>query len=426
MVTQLTPGHDDGPRLVGGGSHLLGPPDEGHAPSVGVLVDARDPAVGRLDRVLRGVEDLQAPGEAGRARPAQRAARERDVAGAHAEHGPVETGDAGDAIMVSGQPLGLPLLGGEHAVDSAGSLHPPGHAVLGGDGPGQRAVGGRADSLHWPADRVELAERIAVGAEAGASVEPSRDVRPPVHDASGSTRRCQTVNALEGGRRSRWTPRTPLWCIRMQGVSEKSRKRLTRVEQQAQTRRRVLEAADRVFTERGFHAARLEEIAETAGYTRGAVYSNFKNKDELALALIEERIAKSKALLEELAASQDPDVGGAQAVGQAFSDLFVKQNHWAPLFLEFVTHASRHPELAKRLRAPYRGLADAIAKALEAASDQAGVPLPVASQRLARIMLAATNGSDIERMIDPKRADGALAGEMLGWIAGGLLASADK
>jgi AcrR family transcriptional regulator len=209
----------------------------------------------------------------------------------------------------------------------------------------------------------------------------------------------------------------------MQRVSEELPKRLTRAEQQAETRRRVLAAADRVFTERGFHAARLEEIAAHAGYTRGAVYSNFKNKDELALAIIEERIAKSKALLEELAATQAPDVEGAHAVGEAFSKLFVEPNPWAPLFLEFVTHASRHPELAERLRAPYQDLADAITKALEAASEQAGMALPAASQRLARIMLAATNGSDVERIIDPGRIDGTLAGEMLGWIAAGLIAS---
>jgi AcrR family transcriptional regulator len=209
----------------------------------------------------------------------------------------------------------------------------------------------------------------------------------------------------------------------MHSVSDVARRRLTRVEQQALTRERVLEAADAVFTERGFHSARLEEIAERAGYTRGAVYSNFKNKDELALAIIEQRIATSKTLLEELAATHDPDAGGAQAAGQAFSDLFFEHLPWTPLFLEFATHAARHPELARRLRAPYRDLADAITKALEVASGQAGMALPAASQRLALIMLAATNGAAVERLIDPERADAELAGEMLAWITAGVLAA---
>ena len=61
---------------------------------------------------------------------------------------------------------------------------------------------------------------------------------------------------------------------------------LSRQESQAQTRRRLLDAAAEVFAERGFGAAPLEEIAERAGYSRGAVYSNFEDKDDLFLALL--------------------------------------------------------------------------------------------------------------------------------------------
>jgi AcrR family transcriptional regulator len=208
----------------------------------------------------------------------------------------------------------------------------------------------------------------------------------------------------------------------MHRVSDTRPKRLTRGEQQAETRRRVLTAADRVFTDRGFHAARVEEIAAHAGYTRGAVYSNFKNKDELALAIIEDRITTAKELMEEVAALEASEVSRAQAAGRAFSTL-VEQNSWGPLFLEFVTHASRHPDLAQRLRLLYRGLADAIAQVLEASAGQAGIALPAPSQRVAWIVLAANDGSTLERMIDPERVDAALAGEMFGWIATGMIAS---
>ena len=211
----------------------------------------------------------------------------------------------------------------------------------------------------------------------------------------------------------------------MQRVSGAPPKRLTRAEQQAETRRLLLAAADRVFTEHGFHAARLEDIAAQAGYTRGAVYSNFKNKDELALAIIEDRVATAKALMEDLAASYGGDVGGMEAAGQEFSKL-IEQNSWGPLFLEFVTHASRHPDLAQRLRALYRGMADAIARVLEASASRAGVALPAPSERLALIMLAASDGSSLERMIDPDRIDATLAGEMFGWIAAGVVAASKQ
>src|SRR3977135_3044040 len=101
----------------------------------------------------------------------------------------------------------------------------------------------------------------------------------------------------------------------MQSVSDSPPRRLTRAKQQAQTRERVLEAADEVFARRGFYAARLEEIAERAGFTRGAVYSNFRGKDELALAINERRISTSKALRSEIAAASEASVADAQAAG---------------------------------------------------------------------------------------------------------------
>src|ERR1019366_10573898 len=52
-----------------------------------------------------------------------------------------------------------------------------------------------------------------------------------------------------------------------------------------QTRDYLLSAAERVFAERGFHAASLDEVAAVAGFSKGAVYSNFKNKEDLFLAL---------------------------------------------------------------------------------------------------------------------------------------------
>ena len=63
--------------------------------------------------------------------------------------------------------------------------------------------------------------------------------------------------------------------------------RLTRSQRQEQTRAQLLDAALRVFLRRGFHGASLDEIAEEAGYTTGAVYSNFKGKDDLFLAVLD-------------------------------------------------------------------------------------------------------------------------------------------
>src|ERR1700679_3591932 len=64
-----------------------------------------------------------------------------------------------------------------------------------------------------------------------------------------------------------------------------------RDEQRALTRRRLLDSAEAVFARSGFHGASVEDIAREAGVTSGALYSNFAGKEDLFLALFEERIA---------------------------------------------------------------------------------------------------------------------------------------
>src|SRR5437899_355118 len=69
--------------------------------------------------------------------------------------------------------------------------------------------------------------------------------------------------------------------------STRMAQRLTRAARKEQTRSEILEAARAVFLRRGFHAASLDEIAEEAGYTKGAVYSSFESKDELFLGVLD-------------------------------------------------------------------------------------------------------------------------------------------
>src|SRR4051795_6101133 len=61
---------------------------------------------------------------------------------------------------------------------------------------------------------------------------------------------------------------------------------------QEQTRARLLEAAAAVFARRGYHVATLEDVAAEAGFTKGAVYSNFESKEALFLALVDVEIGK--------------------------------------------------------------------------------------------------------------------------------------
>src|SRR5262249_33712448 len=73
----------------------------------------------------------------------------------------------------------------------------------------------------------------------------------------------------------------------------KARKRLTREESKELTRIRLIEAAERLFIRKGFDGASVEEISESAGYSRGAFYSNFEDKDQILLAVSAHRRPKA-------------------------------------------------------------------------------------------------------------------------------------
>jgi AcrR family transcriptional regulator len=97
------------------------------------------------------------------------------------------------------------------------------------------------------------------------------------------------------------------------------RRRLTREESKARTRGELLRAASRLFLRNGFVATSLADIAEEAGLTKGAVYSNFESKEELFLALLQGDDEHPYAATEELAPADTSSVTGVDADARARS-----------------------------------------------------------------------------------------------------------
>src|SRR5207244_1269605 len=88
--------------------------------------------------------------------------------------------------------------------------------------------------------------------------------------------------------------------------------RLTRKEKQAHTRACLMHSAAKVFAHRGLQQASIDEVAEEAGYTKGAFYANFKSKEELFLAMLDERFAKRIEDIESVIAGEGSAVEKAR------------------------------------------------------------------------------------------------------------------
>jgi AcrR family transcriptional regulator len=131
------------------------------------------------------------------------------------------------------------------------------------------------------------------------------------------------------------------------------RKRKTQAERREETRELVLAAAARVFARRGFHAASLDAVAEEAGFSRGAVYYNFADKEELFLELLDRRCAeRAQDLRAAFAEVPEGDVAAtsrqAELAAQHALDAMTGDPEWRALYFEFLAHAARDSAFRRR------------------------------------------------------------------------------
>jgi AcrR family transcriptional regulator len=167
-----------------------------------------------------------------------------------------------------------------------------------------------------------------------------------------------------------------------------------------ETRQRLFEAAAQVFASQGIGAASIESIAEAAGFTRGAFYSNFASKDELIISMLAHHADRSaRRNLELLARHRDP-VDFVAALRAADPDSGDPLDLSPLLHMELILYVARaqeyRPELAKRLQARRAVVAEIIR-----ATNQASGPAGYVDPSMADLLLALEDGYRLHRLIDP-------------------------
>jgi AcrR family transcriptional regulator len=178
--------------------------------------------------------------------------------------------------------------------------------------------------------------------------------------------------------------------------------RLTRAERQEQTRAALVDAAGRVFVERGFVGSSVEAITAEAGYTRGAFYSNFSSKEELFAELLQRRVYSMYAEL----ARQGADAATRPSARETGEQLAAIQAHpdggWIfRLWLEVLAHAGRDSEFREIAAGFWRGNRALAADAIATAYDEAGMTPPIAPDRLASAWIAIDIGLALQHFVDP-------------------------
>ena len=169
-----------------------------------------------------------------------------------------------------------------------------------------------------------------------------------------------------------------------------------------ETCEKLFEAAARAFEEQGIGGASIEAIAAAAGFSRGAFYSNFKSKDELIIAMLEDHVEQSiRRNLDLLAVHQNlaDFIDALKTMDRTRQDPLGRSPLLHMEMILYVARAEkRRPELAKRLRARRKLITDIVETTLKN-SGRNGVLNPAWTSA---IVLALEDGFRLHRLIDPE------------------------
>ena len=175
---------------------------------------------------------------------------------------------------------------------------------------------------------------------------------------------------------------------------------LTRREKQQRTRKSLLKAAAQLFCKRGLEGASIDEVAQAAGYTKGAFYANFKSKEELFLVMLDERFASELERLDKaLAGTQEPKEEARAAAAEYIHG--ASDSEWPSLYFQFVAHAARDEDFREELATRQRAMRARIAEIFKRWKTGTGHLPPLPLEDITAMIYFMADGFLVDRMIEP-------------------------
>jgi AcrR family transcriptional regulator len=180
------------------------------------------------------------------------------------------------------------------------------------------------------------------------------------------------------------------------------RRALTRREKQEHTRSSLLRAAAKVFCKRGLEGASIDDVAELAGFTKGAFYANFRNKEELFLVMLDEKFSAELQRLDRALAGTEEPRDEARTAAADFIRFARSDPDWPRLYFQFAAHAARDEDFRQELATRQRAMRERLVKVYErwTAGFPAAPPLPLDDITAMTYFMA--DGFLVDQLIEPE------------------------
>ncbi|MEV0077615.1 TetR/AcrR family transcriptional regulator [Nocardia neocaledoniensis] len=190
---------------------------------------------------------------------------------------------------------------------------------------------------------------------------------------------------------------------------------MTRKESHALTRERLIETAKRLFLSDGYNVTSLDKVAAEAGFSKGAVYSNFATKHELGLAVIDVVHVERAQSLSEAVMGHDAMDARIEAFAR-WADENIGDVGWTALEVEFATSTRHLPEVRTELAARRRSMTALLGSLVQVQADEMGFELPIPAEDAALQLLSLGIGLGVQRAIDPEMPVRALVDMLRGLV----------
>ncbi len=189
--------------------------------------------------------------------------------------------------------------------------------------------------------------------------------------------------------------------------------RLTREQSRAHTRERLLAAARSAFARNGFHGASVDEIASEAGFSTGALYSNFNGKEDLFLELMEREIDEHARELTEAVRERASMAERAKGGARQWMSMIERDSELLLLFMEFWAYGVRDPQVRPKVAARFAQMREVLTQLIADGVREFNLELALPAEQLAIAIDALADGIARQKLADPKAVPDELMGRVL-------------
>jgi len=198
-----------------------------------------------------------------------------------------------------------------------------------------------------------------------------------------------------------------------------ARRRLTRDESRAQTREHLIDAARHLFVTNGYGGASIRDIANHAGYSQGAFYSNFSSKEDVLLELLRRHMDAEAMQLTTLMGDNAQLPEQLLARLEAWASTLNHDADWCMLSIELQLHARRSPSFAEEYQKVWDRHQAEIGGVINLLFEKLGRSTPAEPHELAAAFMALSHGLALQKTADRQE----LTGRLIMVFLRGLIAS---